>query len=338
MEKIQDKIYDVYYSETDTNFRRKVRERIHWICRNISGDEVLDIGCSQGITAILLGREGKKVLGLDLSEDAIREANENLEKEEEETRNSVRFEKGNLVLKEFEQQYSSVILGEVLEHINDIESFFTKASSLVKENGRLIITTPFGINDFVDHKRTFYLNDFLKLQTSEISIAEVKFFGKWIGVIYQKGQENKNDLLSERKLFDELEEAFNNIERSLLTNQQKLNKKVKMLENKTKNSEEQINALMEKKIQLEKDNQLLIENTKANKNDYQKKYLDEKVEKVKIQKQLLDEYKREEKLLSEKKEMTKEIEKIENRYSSLKNSKLGKLTTRYWKLRNKKGR
>ena len=79
MAKHDDKIYDAYYSEKNTLFKKKVRERVHWICSNATGEFVLDIGCSQGIAPIILGREGKNVLGIDISENAINDALANLE-------------------------------------------------------------------------------------------------------------------------------------------------------------------------------------------------------------------------------------------------------------------
>lgn len=334
MEIIKDKIYDVYYSENESNFQRKVRERIHWICQNVSGDTVLDIGCSQGITAILLGREGKKVLGLDLSESAIKDALENLDKEEEETKSCVQFEKANFMLKDFNEQYNTVILGEVLEHINDIHAFFNKASSLLKENGTLIVTTPFGINDFIDHKRTFYLFDFLRLQNHEMSITDIKFFGKWIGVIYKK--KNEAVLKIDEGLLEKLEAAFYNIERELVNSQKKLTKKIKSNEEALKKLQ-QDNKSRAKIEEFENEIKYLLREHSELKS-YKQRYLDEKVEKVKIQRKLLEQYKREEELLKANKILSDKIHKLEGRYNNLRNSKLGKLTIRYWELRNKKRR
>ena len=314
MDIIKDKIYDVYYSDKNTLFQRKVRERIHWICRNVTGKNVLDVGCSQGVTAMLLGREGKNVLGIDISESAIQDANYNLEQEEVDTQKCIKFEKANFMLKEFEQQYSTIILGEVLEHINDIHSFFAKASHLLEENGNIIVTTPFGINDFIDHKRTFYLNDFISLQNKDMAIEDVKFFGKWIGVVYKKDASKKVDISED--LLVELEKAFYNLERDLLNSQNKLTKRISGLT-------EERNAVNEKESELSNET-------------YRQKYTDEKVEKVKLQKKLLEQYKREERLLKENEILSERVNKLENRYLNLKNSKLGKLTTKYWKLRNKR--
>ena len=86
MKKPLDRITEAYYNEMGDSFARKVRERIHWVCENAKGEEILDIGCSQGITSILLGREGKKVLGIDLLEESIQYANKSLATEEKATK------------------------------------------------------------------------------------------------------------------------------------------------------------------------------------------------------------------------------------------------------------
>src|SRR5690625_2644204 len=139
MDEIKDNIYDAYYSKMGEEFGKKVRERIHWITQNVKGTDILDVGCSQGITSILLGREGKNVLGLDVSTSAIEDAKKYLALEESDTQECVAFEKNNFFLKHFDKQYDTVILGEVLEHITDINTFFLKAVKLTKDEGRIIV-------------------------------------------------------------------------------------------------------------------------------------------------------------------------------------------------------
>ncbi|NBJ68809.1 methyltransferase [Roseburia sp. 1XD42-34] len=320
MEKIKDRIYDAYYSEKGEEFGKKVRERIHWITQRVRGVNVLDIGCSQGITGILLAREGKKVFAIDSSTSAIEDAKNNLLKEEKDTQNFVHFEKANFFIYNFKEKYDSVILGEVLEHITDINNFFSKASSLVKENGYIIITTPFGINDFIDHKRTFYLNDFLELQSESLYIEEVKFFGKWIGVVYRHnpdGSENKILQKYDKQLWREFEKAVYNLEEDYIRKNKELKKRNAYLSKLLKDSKEE--SADSSKIEIQK-------------------YHKEKEEKLKIQKELYEAYSENESILQKHKKVLYDYETLLDRYHNLKNSKLGKLTTKYWQFRNKKRR
>ena len=91
MEKKTDSIYEVYMDDMNKEFTRKTRERIHWICENVQGSTVLDVGCSQGITSILLGRENKKVLGIDVEKKCIDFANDRLQLESDLVNKLVRF-------------------------------------------------------------------------------------------------------------------------------------------------------------------------------------------------------------------------------------------------------
>lgn len=82
MKKNTDRVSEAYYNELGKEFGDKVRERIHWVLASSKGETVLDVGCSQGLVSILLAREGKQVVGIDILEEAIDYAKEQLEKEE----------------------------------------------------------------------------------------------------------------------------------------------------------------------------------------------------------------------------------------------------------------
>ena len=93
----EDRISEVYYGGLSSErLTRRARDRIHWMCKNVIGDKVLDIGCSQGIASILLGREGYSVVGIDTNSAAIEFANTDLAKEAEEVQARVTFIEADL--------------------------------------------------------------------------------------------------------------------------------------------------------------------------------------------------------------------------------------------------
>jgi 2-polyprenyl-3-methyl-5-hydroxy-6-metoxy-1,4-benzoquinol methylase len=307
LEKIHDKIYDAYQNELGESFGMQVRERIHWIVKNVQGQEVLEVGCSEGFTSILLGREGKNVLGIDYSSSAIKDALKNLDKEEEETKKHVQFEHCNFLVKKFEKKFDVVILGEVLEHIFDLDTFFEKVTNLTKEQGSIILTIPFGINDYIDHKRTIYIKDLLELQINSFGIENITFFGKWMGVIYRK---NKEKLNIDMDVFNKIQAGFFINEVAEL--KRKLTKLTEQLEN--------------------------VKRQDKPTNDFKNKYIEEKKEKIKIQEQLYNAYCKQEELINNYKKLMDEKEKIQKLYDNLRNSKLGKLQVKYWNIRNQKRR
>jgi SAM-dependent methyltransferase len=235
MKKPLDRITEAYFGELGETFADKVRNRIHWICENAVGENILDVGCSQGITSILLGREGKNVIGIDLLEESIQYANNLLSTEEEITKKYVQFKAANFIdFAQEKQTFDSIIFGEILEHITDPKRFIKMALNMLNPNGSLIITLPFGINDYFDHKKTYYLNDLLKFQDENIVIEEIKFFGKWIGAIVKRKETSGNNLEINDTLLSRLEKAFYDIERTSITSSKNKDKKIKTLEDKVK--------------------------------------------------------------------------------------------------------
>jgi len=139
------------------------RARIHWICSQVQGQKALDIGCSQGIVCLLLGREGFDCIGIDIEKDAIDYALEELRKEEDIVQRRVAFQVADAAHLDFnEGAFDTVILGEVLEHLLHPEKVLQEAQRVLKEGGRIIVTVPLGLNSHPDHKRTFYPVSFLE--------------------------------------------------------------------------------------------------------------------------------------------------------------------------------
>lgn len=141
----------------------KARARIHWLTAQARGERVLDVGTSEGIVPILLGREGFRVVGIDINAEAIEYANQLLEQEPEAIRERVEFRNISLFQGETDLVFDTVIMGEVIEHVSNVRNFVETAVRYLAEEGTLIITTPFGVFPDRDHKHTFYLSDIREL-------------------------------------------------------------------------------------------------------------------------------------------------------------------------------
>lgn len=300
MKKNTDRVSEAYYDELGSEFGKKVRDRIHWILASSKGETILDVGCSQGLVSILLAREGKKVVGIDMLEDAIEYAKEQLEQEEEPTRRHLELIHDNFVSHSFSTTFDCIVMGEILEHLSDPDRFITKAISLLNPGGKLIITVPFGINDYFDHKHTYYMKDLFTFQTNELHLSEVKFLNGWVGALYQKDATSTNKPIDETML-TELEAALVQHERKYV---------------------KQLLELKEERDEL--------------KDSAEDKYLQEKMEKVRAQQELYLQYQAEEELLKKIDQLEEQYKSLRMKYNNLKSSKLGKLTTKYWKWRRKR--
>lgn len=349
LKKPLDRIYEAYFNELGDKFAENVRTRIHWICEKATGEQILDIGCSQGITSIILGREGKHVLGIDLLEDSIQFANESLAKEEVMTQEHVQFMHANFMAENIEEnKYDAVIFGEVLEHITEPSRFIQKAETLIKDSGRIIVTVPFGINDYFDHKKTYYLNDLLNLQTDKVHITEIKYFGKWVGIILEKNVAESKQLFLNHETLATLEEAFLAVEREHITNNQvshskyeemaatfeKINSENTRLQNEHIAITQELNETKQSLEQVKSDNEAEINSLKEEVNklraqlnnkaqnvvnnefveQLQKQLQVEKKEKIQVKEQLIESYTKESRLLKTINKAQKNHEREMNYY------------------------
>lgn len=216
---IGDHISDAYYGSMGEAFARKVRQRVHWIAEQVQGHTVLDIGCSQGIGCVLLGREGHQVDGVDIDATAIARANEYLAREPDSVRRNVTFRCADFMGADFDdRRFSTIVMGEVLEHLVRPQAFVARAWDLLEDGGRIVVTVPFGINDFPDHKRTFYLAEMTRLLHPAFDLSEPRYFGRWIGFVGTR-REARIDTAPAPLDMDgvaALERAFHVLERELV--------------------------------------------------------------------------------------------------------------------------
>lgn len=215
---IHDRVMEAYYGKLGDQFMRETQSRIHWICAQVKGRRILDVGCSQGIVPLLLAREGCQVTGVDKNSQAIEEAKDHLSAEPPRIQQNVTYINSDfLALDSLEAEPDTVVISGVLEYLVRPEVFVEKAYDLLKQGGRLVITVPFGVNDPIDHKHTFYLMEPFQLLAEHLHIIEVKILGKWLGIVAVKSEAHKpssiDSLTVER--VRELEKAFESIERTL---------------------------------------------------------------------------------------------------------------------------
>lgn len=216
---VRDKISQVYLGEWGSAvFQKQARDRIDWFMDQITFGKVLDIGCSEGILPILLGRKGINVLGIDINPESIEYAHELLTKELPETAKNVKFLCCNILDdNNVEDSFDFVVLGEVIEHFNDPEIIIQKAIEFLKPEGILLITTPFGVLPDPDHRFTFTLSNFLNFFINKnITPQSLDVVDGYIRFSLYNNPSGKNHL---KVFFDQLLEKT---EHGLLSEQRRL--------------------------------------------------------------------------------------------------------------------
>jgi len=210
-----DRVMEAYYGKLGEHFMQETRARIHWICAQVTGRTVLDVGCSQGIIPVLLAREGHRVTGVDNDPRAFEQAKDYLRAEPDHVQRNVRYLNADFMSLDTQgMEPDSIVISEVLEHLIHPAAFVEKAASMLKPRGRLIITVPFGVNDFLDHKHTFYLLEPFRLLSAYLQVIQVEMLGKWVGMVAIKTEPEGCSLGVEH--LRQLEAAFESVERNLL--------------------------------------------------------------------------------------------------------------------------
>ncbi|USK33625.1 methyltransferase domain-containing protein [Bacillus sp. F19] len=324
---IIDRVNEAYYGALGTDFSKKTRERINWIVTHVLGSKVLDIGCSQGINAILLGREGKKVDGIDISHESVEYAKTELGKEHPSVQDSVSFKVSNFMTdQDIDTNYDTILLTEVLEHISDPDSFLKKTMSHLKPGGRLIVTVPFGINDFIDHKRTYYYSLLAEQLGAHFKIESFEYLGRWTGVICTAVQENNQSFYTAENT-KQLEQGFYWLERDYmqrigtLAGQAAKNEKELKEIQKVKKSSEKIEVLYED-----------LNRQIAEKDEYIRQLQIETVEVLNREEEAL---KAALAYSNKIEDLNRKVTNLEHRYNVLRKSRFGRVQLKYWELKKK---
>lgn len=109
--------------------------RIEKIIQLIGSNKiVLDCGCYEGIISEKIKNNGNKVYGIDASEEAIKAA----------VSRGIIAVAANIESRfpYEDNQFDAVVAGEVFEHVLDTDALLREISRVLKDKGKLIITTP----------------------------------------------------------------------------------------------------------------------------------------------------------------------------------------------------
>jgi ubiquinone/menaquinone biosynthesis C-methylase UbiE len=132
------KAYDSWSKIYDTNLN-KTRDLDAFATKEtlkaFSYNRVLELGCGTGKNTLFLAQNAQEVVSLDFSEKMLAIARKKV------TRSNVQFIQAD-INKEWGLSHNSfnlVVCNLVLEHINDLNSLFLKATRILEPKGKLFI-------------------------------------------------------------------------------------------------------------------------------------------------------------------------------------------------------
>jgi 2-polyprenyl-3-methyl-5-hydroxy-6-metoxy-1,4-benzoquinol methylase len=220
-----DRISEVYKGEIWTGAAQdRARRRVNWMCGQAQGNRVLDLGCSQGIASIILGREGFEVVGIDVQASSINYAQQDLAEESSSTRSRVTFAVGEGSDLGFEDgSFNTILLGEVLEHLVAPNRILKEVTRILRPGGRVVITTPFGVLHHHDHKQTFFARPVMSLIGSWLEVNSAEIEDGYFRIVAVKGG---NGVGVPEKVLEDLmdasDAALRSIQESLAVSQKAL--------------------------------------------------------------------------------------------------------------------
>jgi 2-polyprenyl-3-methyl-5-hydroxy-6-metoxy-1,4-benzoquinol methylase/spore maturation protein CgeB len=169
-----DRISELYRGEIlNAETQRRARDRVDWLVAQARG-EVLDVGCSQGIGSFLCARHGLRVLGIDRETDRIEQAIAERARKPAEVAARVEFRVGDAShLEADDDSFDTILLGEVLEHLDDPQPVLAEAARVCKPDGIVALTTPFGVFPHEDHSQTFFLASLIAALYPQLDIRSI---------------------------------------------------------------------------------------------------------------------------------------------------------------------
>jgi len=148
----------------------------------VKGKKVLDLACGEGYGSDMLAERAEEVIGVDISEAAIKHACYKY------VRGNLKFVKSsaiNISIKG-EKIFDVIVCFEALEHIEEQDKVMKEVKRIIKDNGLFIVSTPnkYVYSDLSNcknpwHKKELYLDEFksvLKSSFNNVIIYGQKVF------------------------------------------------------------------------------------------------------------------------------------------------------------------
>jgi len=127
----------------------------------IRGKVVLDAGCGEGYGTYYLAHYARKVVGIDISEEAIERAKEKY------VGNNLQYVTTDCCHLEFPDEFFDVICSfEVMEHIPYVEGYLAEIKRTLKSDGLFVVSTP--------NKDNYPLTELNEFHYKEYSLYELR--------------------------------------------------------------------------------------------------------------------------------------------------------------------
>jgi len=129
---------------------RSRREYENRLLRDCRGKRILEYGCGTGSKAYLLAENGARVVGIDISEEAIRQSRERARARGLDT---IEFHEMNAQDLQFEAGSFDRVCGSGILHHLDLEIAYREVARVLKDQGTGLFFEPLGHNPLINWYR-----------------------------------------------------------------------------------------------------------------------------------------------------------------------------------------
>lgn len=150
--------------------------RFEWVLRvlgDVKDKKILDIGCGDGALTYRIAEKGADIIGVDNSKEGIQLAEEIFEKK----KISAQFllaDAYNIPVDN--NSMNCVVLSDIIEHIQEPERLLKEAKRVLKQNGKIVISTPYKFGENLwdkYHVKEYYPNELKSLLESDFNNIEI---------------------------------------------------------------------------------------------------------------------------------------------------------------------
>jgi ubiquinone/menaquinone biosynthesis C-methylase UbiE len=178
------KFYDELYRKEGAYHWKNIKEAnvfylqhsriILGLVNKFADGNILDVGCGDGYITSQISQEFKEVIGIDISEQAVRIAK---------TKNpKIVFTVASCINIPFsDNSFDTVVASEIIEHVNyeDGKTLLKEARRILKPQGKLIISTPNLSNPYmkflqIRHKNIEHLKEYTKKEFAKLISTHFK--------------------------------------------------------------------------------------------------------------------------------------------------------------------
>lgn len=151
-------------------------------CRRL---RILEVGSGLGYFTYALSEDGFNILGIDLSEDAVKMST-----------NAFGSLYKSIDLKKLDEQFDIIILCEVIHHLIDPIFFLKNLKSKLNKGGKIILTTP---RKYIEQSSAIWLTELPPVHLFWFTTLSLQKLGNRVGLDFGEIEVKQNGLIFDSK-------------------------------------------------------------------------------------------------------------------------------------------